>query len=219
MVRGNHENCNRAGLGFFRLLDPRPLPADCPQISAIYRVNAGALTFFVLDSGEASDTRSPDALVATYRAQFAGVDAPPGAWLLTHRPMWGVVRIKNSVGLSMLVNDNTTLQVASGNFLPRGIGLVLSGHIHLFEALGFADRRAPQLILGTAGSSLSEAIATPLEGHEIGGTTIAFGRTAQVFGVTEMTPGAQGWSVILHDEKNAVRFRCALTTGAVSCTP
>jgi len=219
MVRGNHENCNRAGLGFFRLLDPRPMPAACPHISAVYRVNARALVFFVLDSGEANDVTAPDDLAAVYRAQFAGIDAPPGAWLLTHRPMWGVVRIKNAAGLSMLVNDNTTLQVASGNFLPRGIALVLSGHIHLFEALGFADHRAPQLILGTAGSSLSDDIATPLEGHEIGGTTIAFGRTAHVFGVTEMTPSAQGWSVVLHDAKDAVRFRCALAAGAVSCTP
>ena len=219
MVRGNHENCNRAGLGFFRLLDPRPLPAECPRISAVYRVNAGSLAFFVLDSGEANDATAPEALAAIYRAQFAGIDAPAGAWLLTHRPMWGVVRIKNAAGLSLLVNDNATLQIASGNFLPRGIGLVLSGHIHLFEALGFADHRAPQLVLGTAGSSLSDAIATPLEGHEIGGTTIAFARTAQVFGVTEMTPSAQGWSVILHDQKDAVRFRCAIAAGAVSCRP
>jgi hypothetical protein len=129
------------------------------------------------------------------------------------------VRVTNAVGLSVLVNDNATLEAASDNRLPPGIALVLSGHIHLFEALGFADRRPPQLVLGTAGSSLSDAIAAPLEGHEIGGTTIAYGRAVHGFGVSTMVPKAGGWALTLSDAKGAAQFTCAIMDGKVGCAP
>ena len=220
MVRGNHENCNRSGNGFFRLLDPRPLPPQCVPISDTYRVAAGGLTFFVLDSGEAADVRPPAPLVERYRPKFAEIGTPPaGSWLLTHRPLWASVRISNVMGLSLVVNDNETLQQASGNALPAGIALVLSGHIHLFEVLSFADRRPPQLVLGTAGSSLSEAIGTDLTGWQIAGTTVAYARTAHVFGVTTMERQDAGWTMTLRDEAGASLFVCTIASPNLSCTP
>jgi hypothetical protein len=219
MVRGNHENCDRAGLGFFRLLDPRPLPQACLPISPVYRVAAGSLVFFVLDSGEANDTHAPADLVEVYRQQFAGISGAPGAWLLTHRPVWGVVRVSNRLGMSILIDDNVTLQTASANALPPAIALVVSGHIHLFEALSFVDHRPPQLVIGTAGSSLSEAIATDLVGHAIAGTYIAYGRTLHEFGVTTMERAGAGWTATLHDESGAARFTCTIEGSNLGCAP
>ena len=219
VVRGNHENCDRGGTGFFRLLDPRPYPATCPDVSAIYRVMAGALPLYVLDSGEASDTITSGDLVERYRTQFAALRPSPGGWLLTHRPLWGVVRVGAAIGLSLLVNDNATLQEATRNALPDGLEMVVSGHVHLFEALGFADRRPPQLILGTAGSALDQEITTDLVGRAIGGTTIAYGRTLHAFGVTTMERSGQGWAATLRDEEGRPRFTCTVADRAVSCAP
>lgn len=218
-VRGNHENCDRSGEGFFRLLDPRPRPEACPAISATYQVAAGGLDLAVLDSGEAPDAMARDGPVAAYRRALAAIEPRPGQWLLTHRPIWAVLRVRNALGMSALVNDNATLQAASDNRLPPAIALVLSGHIHLFEALSFADRRPPQLVLGTAGSSLGQAIATDLAGHEIGGTTIAYGRTLQGFGVTLMERTDTGWSASLRDVDGAIRFICAIADATVACSP
>ena len=218
IVRGNHEECARSGTGFFRLLDPQPLEASCPVLSHPYTVDAKSLALVLFDSAAASDTAPSPARVERYRREFALMRAPAGAWFLTHRPVWGVVRVSNAIGLSLLLNDNETLQQASGNKLP-GIALVLSGHIHLFEALGFADRRPPQLILGTAGSSLSEAIGSDVTGREIGGTTIAYGRTAQQFGVTTLERKGDGWSAVLRDASGAVRLSCTIDGPAVACAP
>jgi hypothetical protein len=220
MVRGNHENCNRSGTGFFRLLDPRPRPPQCVPISDTYRVTAGDLTFFVLDSGEAADVQPSAQLVERYRPKFAQLGTPPaGSWLLTHRPLWASVRISNAMGMSLVVNDNETLQAASGNTLPPGIALVLSGHIHLFEALSFADHRPPQLVLGTAGSSLSDAIGTDLTGWQIAGTTVAYARTAHVFGVTTMERKGAGWTMTLRDEAGAPLIACTIAGPHLSCMP
>jgi hypothetical protein len=219
MVRGNHENCDRSGTGFFRLLDPRPLPAACPPVSQLYRVEAGGLVLFVLDSGEASDVTAPSSLVARYRREFARIDAPPGSWLLSHRPLWASVRIANAIGLSLVVNDNETLQAASGNALPVGISLVLSGHIHLFEALSFVDRRPPQLVLGTAGSSLNRDLDADLVGWKIGGSPIAYARTARAFGVTTMERKDAGWTATLRDEDGKPLITCMIAGPDLSCTP
>ena len=219
MVRGNHETCARSGTGFFRLLDPRPLPASCPFVSGLYRVDASGLVLFVLDSGEAADIRAPASLVSRYAPEFARIDAPPGAWLLTHRPLWAAARVGNAIGLSLVVNDNETLQAASGNALSAGIALVLSGHIHLFEALSFADHRPPQLVLGTAGSSLSEDIDANLVGRQIAGTTIAYARTAHVFGVTTMERKDAGWTATLRNEDGRPLIACMIAGPDLSCTP
>ena len=220
MVRGNHENCNRSSTGFFRLLDPRPLPAACPFVSELYRIDVSGLVLFVLDSGEAADITAPPSLVARYRREFARIEAPPpGSWLLTHRPLWASARISNAMGLSLVVNDNETLQTASGNALPAGIALVLSGHIHLFEALSFMDHRPPQLVLGTAGSSLSTGIDANLVGWRIGGTTIAYARTAHVFGVTTMERKDAGWTATLRDEAGKPLITCMIAGPDLSCTP
>ena len=217
MVRGNHENCSRSGAGFFRLLDPRPLPASCPFISPVYRVAVGGLTFYVLDSGEAGDVTAPPQLVDTYRQNLAAIDGP--AWLLTHRPVWAVARFVKGPGLSVLLNFNATLSAAMGDKPPAAIALVVSGHIHLFEALSFADHRAPQLVLGTAGSSLSDDIGEDLAGHGIAGTAIAYGRTTHEFGVTTMERAGDGWAATLRDEAGAPRFTCTIVGSAVRCEP
>ncbi len=219
MVRGNHEICSRGGDGFFRLLDPRPLAPTCPFVTPVYQVVAGTEHFWLVDSGEANDVIADSRLVAAYRGDFAAITGPPGAWLLTHRPFWGVMRISAAVGLSVLVNADATLAAAADQGLPPAISLVVSGHIHLFEALGFADRRPPQLIFGTAGSALDKEITTDLVGREIGGTTIAYGRTLRAFGVTTMERGAAGWVATLRDEQGVPRFACTIAGSAVTCTP
>ncbi len=173
----------------------------------------------MLDSGEANDTKTPDDLVAAYRDAFAAIPAMAGAWILTHRPIWGIARVSSAAGDAGLANYDATLEAASGNKLPAGVALVVSGHIHLFEALSFADGRAPQLIFGTAGSSLSDAIDADVAGHAIAGTTIAYGRTQHAFGVSTMERAGDGWTATLRDEDGTPRFTCAIDGPKIGCQP
>ncbi len=108
VVRGNHESCDRAGQGWWRFLDPRPLAPrqDCNdaaddavgEFSEPYAVPLGDgsdAQFVVFDSSRVGLTAlAPDsAMHRTYRAQFerafALAAAKPQAHLLVHHPVLG----------------------------------------------------------------------------------------------------------------------------------
>src|ERR671922_40878 len=169
-VRGDHELCSRAGPGWFRFLDPRRMPASCQDLTEPYSVDLGRVRMLVLDTALASDRPplNPD----PYVSQFAALRAMAGsnAWLLAHKPMWGL--LPDSTGASVTVL-NPTLQAASGNSLPPGVRLVLTGHIHLAEVLGFAGGRPPQIVAGISGTLLLPPIRAPLVGMTVAGETLA----------------------------------------------
>lgn len=116
---------------------------------------------------------------------------------------------------------NETLEkalAASGGTLPPGIDLVLSGHIHLWEAIGFADKRPPQFVLGSGGTDLAHAIKGALNGLPMGGARVAFGRSEHVWGFTRFIPAdASGWDATFFDEKSLPRTNCTVARGEVGC--
>jgi hypothetical protein len=70
---------------------------------------------------------------------------------LTHAPFNAVRRNKTTRKNQVA---NTLQQQAPGDLLPPAIKMIVSGHIHMFEALSFGDAkppRAPQLVVGTGG--------------------------------------------------------------------
>lgn len=220
MVRGNHENCSRAGAGYFRFLDPRPMPAACIEITAPYTVKTGALDLVILDSGEASDADPAEQRLAVYREHFVALNSARPSWLLTHRPLWAFDLWRVGLPEPQVHSINATLQGASGNTLPPSFSLVLSGHIHAFEALAFADGRAPQLVVGTGGSLLSEDLSLlPLAGREMAGTSVTAGRIAHDYGYTTLEPTGTGWNATFRDPAGTPRFACAIDGADVSCAP
>jgi hypothetical protein len=220
MVRGNHENCSRAGTGYFRFLDPRAMPADCVIITAPYTVKLGARDLVVLDSGEASDADPDDKRLAIYRAEFERLHPAPHSWLVTHRPLWALDLWRIGLPSPELHAINATLQAASKNALPKEFSLVLAGHIHAFEALAFADGRQPQLVVGTGGSLLSEDLSQlQLPGQEVAGTKVSAGRIAHRYGYTTLEPAGNGWTATFHDPDGKQRFACAIDGADVRCLP
>ena len=110
-MRGNHEICRRAGRGYFRLLDPTPAQTTsaqappCIDLIPQFTVTLGEQSFIVLDSSNAADICPCDP--APYAGEFAAMKPKPGAWLLTHRPVWGFGPRRRTV--------NATLQEALAN--------------------------------------------------------------------------------------------------------
>ncbi len=155
MARGNHEICARAAEGWFRFLDgPRP-GAKCPDMSDPFVVDLGDIGFVVIDSSAIpgdEDDPTPKKPAADKKKLRAGYDAvasgiPGNAWVVTHAPFNGISGGKV---------ENTILQKALGHRLKPGIKMIVSGHIHLFEALSFSDDRPPQLVVGSGGTALSK---------------------------------------------------------------
>jgi Calcineurin-like phosphoesterase len=211
MVRGNHEICKRAGAGYFRLLDPTPATSapPCAELIRHYTVTLAGQSFIVLDSSNAADACPCD--TAAYAAEFASMRPAPGAWLVSHRPVWGFRSHRKTI--------NATLQQALPNGrLPDGIALALAGHIHVWEALSFADKRPPQFVLGTGGTLLSGRIKGNLTGEKIGGTTVSYGRADLRFGFTTLEPAGQGsWSATFRDIGGNSYFGCTVGAGKGAC--
>jgi hypothetical protein len=104
MLRGNHEDCERAGFGWFLLLAPGPgsvPPQGCTDTVDPYRVRFAAddrkLTLEVLDTAHAGAAYDPKRRSERYRRDFGRFFAEePGpartgveeTWVLMHQPLW-----------------------------------------------------------------------------------------------------------------------------------
>ncbi|MBY0278999.1 metallophosphoesterase, partial [Candidatus Binatia bacterium] len=219
LTRGNHESCSRAGYVWFRFLDPRPYDPQCSDYTDPYAIELGNLQLLMFDSSAANDKSVDPAQVALYRPQFAEVArlAGPRAFFVTHRPMWvfGHAGVQN--GVEQLFTGNPTLEAASESQLPASVEMVLSGHVHLFEALSFDQPRAPQLVIGNSGTELDQAVTTPLAGLEIAGATVAVGETRDTFGFAVLDARDDGWSMTLRDVAGATQLGCTIVDRTLSC--
>jgi hypothetical protein len=218
-ARGNHEICSRAGNGFMLFLDPtlaqNQQPPSCVRLNPHFQVNVGSQAIFVVDSSNASDSCGTSCDSRPYERQFKAIAASgaSGAWLLTHRPAYGF--------LPSLSPINNTLQGALKDWtgkLPPNFALAISGHVHLWEALSFADQRAPQFVIGNGGTELDPAIQGSLDGAPIGGTSISSGKSVRTFGFTMLTPASSssGWTATAYG-MDGTTWSCGVTATAVSC--
>ncbi|HLJ64446.1 MAG TPA: metallophosphoesterase, partial [Stellaceae bacterium] len=214
-VRGNHEDCNRAGPGWTRLLSTRPLEQGAPCLThePPYRVPLDRLALIVLDNADAQDDPANEALAAEYRADFARVAAlgMEPSFLLMHRPLLGVLRLRSGA----VVGGNKTM-LGANPLLHVSIKLALSGHIHAFEGIDYNERSVPQLIAGTGGDNLDMAPAD-LSGILVGGIKIKEGLTLSRFGFLTLDREGQSWLGQVYDVTGAVIGRCQLREVKLTC--
>lgn len=175
-VRGNHENCDRAGAGWMRFLSPLPY-RPCPDqrhhgpgrsvlannlTEPAFVVDVdGGLGLVVVDNAGHDDGRAADASpqdAARFRADLAVLGAlPPDRkyLFLSHRPIW--------YDLLAPAAQPNALQAALRRKLPGQVRFALGGHLHLFEVINFVRDADPdhhpggrpaQVIVGGSGTQL-----------------------------------------------------------------
>ena len=263
MIRGNHENCGRGAQGWFALLEPAPLDpallacrpetewAGAPFAAAFrpgYVVPLGGRrNLVVFDSSGAPDRPDPArpepraSIAARYRQEWEAILArlPGGSasLLATHKPLYGMVATAPETA------GNTTLQYmiyGTGQGVPPRIGLVLSGHLHAWQHLDFADaaRHVPQLVIGTGGDWLDppldptspvfarrdmvfrlHAAADPAQATEI---LVRKAFSERRFGYAVLVAVGKGFRITFHDPGGRVLDRCTLTLNRerrLDCAP
>lgn len=138
-----------------------------------FRVKLGTLTLVMIDSANAADAvlYNLDAYIAQYRAVSRMLDADrTPTWLVTHRPIWGVVKRDKGgpLGLTPYGFINETQREAIRHVFPDGfpghVKAVIAGHMHRFQAIGFESRQPPHLAVGTGGMELSPVQPPPAPG-------------------------------------------------------
>jgi hypothetical protein len=221
-VRGNHEDCTRAGLGWLRLLGPLPFAtgAPCAAHLAPYSVPTGPVNLVVMDNANAPETSVASDMVPIYRSEIASLTtAETPSWLLLHRPIWGA--ITGPFGLP--VGGSQTMIAAVGpSGIPSPVELMLAGHIHTFEVMNFANknRLPPQLIAGFGGDALdptpSNLKGTIFQGRS--GVVVKDGLSLPGFGFLLMTKDAEGWTIDVHDVRGKVERTCLLRNRRIECS-
>jgi len=218
IVRGNHEECARAGAGFLRLIGPLPVVdgAPCVEHVAPYTVALGKINLIVTDNASAVDLSPPSALVDTYKQDFAAFPklATGETWIAGHHPIWGVVGLQ----LGMVVGGNATLMDAEdGAGIPSNVDLMLAGHIHTFEAINYDKGLPPQLIVGEGGDILDSA-PSDLSGRSVGTAKIATGLSLPGWGFTLLTYAGDHWTADVYDSFGAHERTCTIAARHIDCS-
>ncbi len=194
-VRGNHEDCSREGNGWFRYLDPMPLPETCQPITQPYALSIGDVQAVVLDVASAQDTNpTPDVTDAFKpifeRALDLAKDKP--TWLLTHRPMWSMGATSSGAPTewSTATYDQTGFSQQSSAF-----DLVIAGHVHMTQLVWFTpeSQRAPQLVAGGGGTELDNFPSGTFDGATLGDPELKHGWRWRDFGFMTIQPVDTGY--------------------------
>jgi len=182
-------------------------------------VDLGALRLAVMDDASAQETELDREGAPVYAAELTGLAAIPGpVWFVHHRPIWAAV----SGPLGIPVGGNLTLIDAAriaashgGPLVTPNVELMLSGHIHTFEAINFTKGVPPQIVAGNGGDDLlitpKNLRGTLFQGHS--GVTVADGLSVGGFGFLLMTRAEGGWTIDLYDSAGSKTRTCRFTKG------
>jgi len=245
MVRGNHEECVRAGQGWYRFLDPLPYDSlrTCndpdnyfnANYSDPYAVPIGDDTQLIpFDSSKV--TMSPldpsDPAFLKYQDELRQVEALAAAnpnvlsiWanhhpLLAFSPVTGTtVTGGNPALLSVMFATYDT------QYYPPGISLALHGHTHMLEILNFATYHPATFMVGNGGDNLAINLPDPFPsdahpdadfGSAVDVEEIAYTST---FGfVVADREGDGEWTLRAYTRLGRLLTTCAFSAGQTSCS-
>ncbi len=241
-ARGNHESCARAGQGWWRLLDPRPLQPgrDCDDpandrtgdTSPPYAVDlgdGGRVIMMDMAAVGGKALAADDWRVPALRQTYAQVgDLARGArfaFAVDHYPILGFAAEKGDGG-SHLKPGNAAIQSVFGSFGPRmapaGIDALLAGHVHLWQQVGFAGDQPSQFITGFSGTQEDEVPMPATIPNGVapapGARVTAFSSWVSGFGYMTMArAGPRSWRVQVHDRDGRIVNRCTITGQRSQC--
>ena len=242
VARGNHEECRRAGQGWFRLLDVRPFAESrscndpnndlignfTPPYSVPLAADLQLILFdsAVAGSGPLDPSKPRDAHTYNqYLQHFATVDA------LAAKPSVNSFFVNHHPILAYSVYDNQALQggnralqsVMKSNhpqtYYPGAVQLALHGHVHLFEAISFSSNHPATIVSGIGGDELSTVLPDPFPIH-IGpapGVTLESITHGNDFGFVVMDKLQSGWQISAHDVHGTRKATCVLTGSKLRC--
>jgi hypothetical protein len=243
VARGNQESCNRAGQGWWRFMDPRPLVAgrDCNDAanddkgdySDPYAVPLGHdAQLIVFDSSDATTKPlSPDDPAwAHYRDTYAKIDRltqdAAHNILVDHHPMLAFAATTGKDGEVKLNPGNGSLQSAFASYnlqlFPSKVDFLLSGHIHVWEALSFQSPYPAQIVAGFSGT---QEDIVPLPASPPPGATPAPGAVVEAmsswvdgFGFMTLTrEGPDHWLAQVHRASGTVVNTCQIRGTHLKC--
>ena len=243
VVRGNHESCARAGQGWWRFLDPRPLlpGRDCNaaandlqgDYSDAYAVPIGGDSqLLVLDTAATSwrGLKPGQPGWDRYRANYRLLEqlAQQATWNLglNHQPMLGFGADLDQRGQRYLQLGDAGLQQSFGSLnpllLPGSVQAMLSGHVHLWQQVSFSSPHPSQFVAGFSGTA-EDVTPLPDEVSAIqpapGAVIEHFSSWVGGFGFMLLTRGSApgDWQATVYDRHGKAMNRCQLSGRSSQC--
>ncbi len=241
VARGNHEECRRAGQGWFRFLDPRPFEEvrscndaandNIANFTPPYAVPlADDLQLIMFDSAVSGNraldpAKRRDAYAfKQYHEQFQAVDVLAGkpgvtSIFLNHHPILAYSTYDNRVqgGSAALLSVMKTLHPLV--YYPSSVKLALHGHVHLFEAINFSSNHPATILSGMGGDELSTVLPDPFpldiapaEGVKLDNIT-----HSNQFGFVVMDKQVSTWNIGAYDVHGVLMSTCILTGSKLRC--
>lgn len=234
-VRGNHENCARAGQGWFRFADAAPWQerrsCDSPShdgeadYSEPYAVAINAKTQFVIfdSSRTGNKTLSPkDAMYEMYKKQLETLEQllplRDESIFLSHHPLLAVA--PGHSGKTPQPGGNRSLLSVfqprySDRIFPDTVNWSMHGHIHAFESLSFLGSQPASLVMGNSGSAnegvLPQTLSASFQASTGAQVEHYASNTAYGFGMLELPENPQdAWQLIEYDVDGKALLICTL---------
>ena len=242
VARGNHEECRRAGQGWFRFLDPRPFDAqrNCNEASndllgnftQPYAVPVSRdLQLIVFDSAVSGGAplnpkKSRDAYAFTqFHHQFTQVDelaGKPGvnSIFINHHPILAYAsydRVTVRGGSPALLSVMNSIHPLA--YYPATVKLALHGHVHLFEAINFSSNHPATIVSGMGGDELSYRLPDPFPVN-VGpaeGVTLESITHSDQFGFVVMDKQENSWQISAFDHRGLLKTTCTLVGSKLRC--
>jgi hypothetical protein len=219
-VRGNHEDCQRAGIGWMRMLGPYPYDAaaPCAVHQPPYSVHLSGANLLVIDDSNAPDTSIDANAAANFHDDLGALAALSGpVWLAMHKPIWGAISGPLGIPIGGNATDISAVENRNHDF-PPAVKLMLAGHIHAFEAINYKDAIPPQIIAGRGGTKLDQTPAD-LRGAIFQGSSVSVkdGLSVDGFGFLLMTKLQDRWTIDLYDANATYQRQCTFAGGRVDC--
>ncbi|MFZ6645164.1 metallophosphoesterase family protein [Undibacterium sp. TJN25] len=238
VVRGNHEECGRAGQGWFRFLDTQdydskrscddPANDGLGNFSDPYAVALGSDTqIIVFDSSKAgrSALAATDPQFKKYQAQFlkaTQLAARPGinSIFTDHHPILAFAPLAGSVlapGNQALLSVMQTVTPTA--YYPAGVTTALHGHVHDFQAISFTSDHPATFVSGNGGDNLDLNFPDPMPDHASpapGALIDSISHTSS-FGFMVMDRQSSGWAYKAYTSKGALMTTCLQKGSKISC--
>ncbi|CAM3224791.1 metallophosphoesterase family protein [Asticcacaulis taihuensis] len=240
LARGNHESCSRAGQGWWRFLDPRPLELhrDCNDpafdvtgdYSAPYAVDfGGGAQIAVMDLSHAGGAAIPQddprfaAFTDTYDRLAAMTKKARFTFAVDHYPFLAVSADEKT---HALFAGNKALASTFGTrnpyLMPEGVDVLLAGHVHLWEQVSYRDHFPSQFVAGFSGTQ-EDIVPLPVQvpagiGPVPGAVIDQFSSWIDGFGFMTLERTSENrWRVEVHDGEGRVVNRCRIIGRASVC--
>jgi hypothetical protein len=236
--RGNHEECARAGQGWYRFLDVRSygaqtscdLPANdnTANFSDPYAVALGSDTQVVLfDSAKAGTTAfgATDFKFPIYSAQFVKVaqiaaDTSKTTLFANHHPILAFAPLAGgapnpgNIGLQAVMKS-----LNASAYYPAGVKVALHGHVHDFQALNFSTAHPATFVAGNGGDNVDVNLPDPFPANVNPAPDVALAAITHTntYGFMMMERSGSSWLYRAYTRDGKLMTTCTPDGQHISC--